>query len=83
MRFAIIFLFLAVITLGNALKCMRQHGKLKAPQDCGKDENRCLTHIKKTEVHKYCAKSSECKSTSFLALPTEKVTCCEKDMCNQ
>uniref|UniRef100_A0A803KE06 Xenoxin-1 n=1 Tax=Xenopus tropicalis TaxID=8364 RepID=A0A803KE06_XENTR len=82
MRFAIIFFLLFVISVGNALRCMRQAKKMSAPQECSKAETNCLTHVMKNDVLKYCAKSSECTSTKVLALPAEKVTCCDTDMCN-
>ncbi|XP_031749240.1 xenoxin-1-like [Xenopus tropicalis] len=84
MRFVVIFLFLFVITVGNALRCIRQAKNMKQEQECSKAETKCLTFITKNSgVLKYCAKSSECVTTKFTALPSEKVTCCDTDLCNK
>ncbi|KAE8578238.1 hypothetical protein XENTR_v10023413 [Xenopus tropicalis] len=82
MRYAIIFLLLFV-TLGNALRCMVQTDIKSKPEECGRDEVNCLTYKMKTKVKKFCASNFDCKRFSAMALPAEKVTCCNKDMCNQ
>ncbi|OCT59152.1 hypothetical protein XELAEV_18001641mg [Xenopus laevis] len=84
MRYTIIVLLLifAVVTLGNALRCVAQNPQGKGTENCKPHENRCMTIKTKTYIIKACATKSQCTCFKGLCLPGEQITCCEKDMCN-
>ncbi|OCT59148.1 xenoxin-1-like [Xenopus laevis] len=82
MRYTILFFLLFVVAVGNALRCMVLTDIKKQPENCGKGEVYCVTYKMKTRVKKFCATKFDCKRISSMALPGEKVTCCDKDMCN-
>ncbi|KAE8578236.1 hypothetical protein XENTR_v10023411 [Xenopus tropicalis] len=71
-----------LLCLGNALKCVTQNSSGKGTATCKPLENKCLTVQTKTYVIKMCATSGQCTCFRGLCLPAEKISCCDKDLCN-